>query len=89
MAFEAATRWRPIILQHLLLGMNAHINLDLGIAAATVAPREALPSFQHDFDEINVILTGLIGAVEAEMQRDFYPVASLRPCTTDRLPTPV
>ena len=24
---------RPIILQHLLLGMNAHINLDLGVAA--------------------------------------------------------
>ena len=28
---------RPGDLQHLLLGMNAHINLDLGIAAATVA----------------------------------------------------
>jgi hypothetical protein len=66
-AFEAATRWRPIILQHLLLGMNAHINLDLGIAAATVAPREALPSLQHDFDQINAILTGLIAAVEAEI----------------------
>jgi len=66
-AFEAATRWRPIILQHLLLGMNAHINLDLGIAAATVAPREALPSLRHDFDEINAILAGLIAAVEAEI----------------------
>jgi len=67
LAFDASTRWRPIILQHLLLGMNAHINLDLGIAAATVAPREALPELRRDFDEINAILTGLIAAVEAEI----------------------
>lgn len=66
-AFDAATRWRPIILQHLLLGMNAHINLDLGIAAAMVAPHDALRSLQRDFDEINAILTGLIAAVEAEI----------------------
>ena len=33
-AFAAAASRRPIVLQHLLLGMNAHINLDLGIAAA-------------------------------------------------------
>jgi hypothetical protein len=66
-AFDASTRWRPIVLQHLLLGMNAHINLDLGIAAAMVAPREALPSLRHDFDEVNAILAGLIAAVEAEI----------------------
>src|SRR5215510_6312535 len=33
-SFEAAGHWRPLILQHLLLGINAHINLDLGIAVA-------------------------------------------------------
>jgi hypothetical protein len=66
-AFDASTRWRPIILQHLLLGMNAHINLDLGIAAATVAPGEMLPSLRRDFDEINAILAGLVAAVEAEI----------------------
>jgi hypothetical protein len=26
----------PLVVQHLMLGMNAHINLDLGIAAAIV-----------------------------------------------------
>jgi hypothetical protein len=31
-SFQTAARWPPIILQHLLTGMNAHINLDLGIA---------------------------------------------------------
>ena len=66
-AFDAATRWRPVVLQHLLLGMNAHINLDLGIAAATVAPREELLRLRRDFDDINTILSSLIGAVEAEI----------------------
>jgi len=32
--FEAAENKNLLILQHLLLGMNAHINLDLGIATA-------------------------------------------------------
>src|SRR5215207_8262817 len=33
-AFNAAQGPGPIVLQHLVAGMNAHINLDLGIAAA-------------------------------------------------------
>ena len=41
-SFVVAQQWWPIVLQHLLLGMNAHINLDLGIAAARVAPGERL-----------------------------------------------
>src|SRR6187549_599282 len=60
LAFDATGRWRPIILQHLLLGMNAHINLDLGIAAATVAPGASLAALRHDFNEINDILQGLM-----------------------------
>src|SRR5688572_30447251 len=39
-AFTSAARWRPIVLQHLLLGMNAHINLDLGVSAAAVSRNE-------------------------------------------------
>ena len=67
LAFDASTRWRPVILQHLLLGMNAHINFDLGIAAATVAPGASLPALQRDFNEINVILAGLMAGVESEI----------------------
>jgi Family of unknown function (DUF5995) len=37
-AMDAAQEWWPIVLQHLLLAMNAHINLDLGIAAAGTSP---------------------------------------------------
>lgn len=66
-AFEAAEAWPPIILQQLLLGMNAHINLDLGIAAATVAPGAALSGLQHDFNKINALLAGLVTYVQAEI----------------------
>ena len=66
-AFETSMRWRPIVLQHLLLGINAHINMDLGIAAATVAPGASLPELRGDFDEINVVLGGLIAGVQAEI----------------------
>ena len=66
-AFTAAGRWWPIVLQHLLLGINAHINLDLGIAAArTVAPNE-LPRLRADFDRLNAILAGLVGGVQDEL----------------------
>lgn len=59
-AFRAAPRRRPIILQHVLLGINAHINLDLGIAAAKTAPGDELPDLRRDFDRINEILGSLI-----------------------------
>ena len=35
-AFELSTDYWPVVLQHLLIGMNAHINLDLGIASAEI-----------------------------------------------------
>jgi len=66
-SFKAAAAWRPIILQQLLLGMNAHINYDLGIAAAEIAPGDELPSLQHDFNEINTILASLVEQVESEI----------------------
>lgn len=34
LTFQAGSQWRPLVLQHLLVGINAHINLDLGVAAA-------------------------------------------------------
>ena len=66
-AFEAATSWRPIVLQHLLLGMNAHINLDLGIACAQVAPADTLPGLQRDFDAINAILRTMIDEIQDKL----------------------
>ena len=66
-SFTAAQQWWPIVLQHLLLGMNAHINLDLGIAAARVPPGDRLADLKGDFDRINSVLAGLVGDVQAEL----------------------
>src|SRR4051812_3681366 len=33
-AFKLGHNWKPMVMHHLLTGMNAHISLDLGIAAA-------------------------------------------------------
>jgi hypothetical protein len=57
-AFEATQKSSLLVLQHLLLGMNAHINLDLGIAAAQVSGGQ-LDSVKNDFDDINTIISAL------------------------------
>jgi hypothetical protein len=63
--FRAADDDGLLILQHLLLGMNAHINLDLGVAAAEVAPGAELASLEGDFMRINEILGELLDVVQA------------------------
>jgi len=69
MAFDATGRWRPIIVQHLMVGMSAHINLDLGIAAATVAPGADLPGLRPDFDTINDVLAELVDGFMEDVGR--------------------
>jgi hypothetical protein len=59
-ALARTESWRPIVLQHLLGGINAHINLDLGIAAATVSPGSAIGGLERDFQRINEILARLV-----------------------------
>ena len=66
-AFDATHRWRPMVLQHLLLGMAAHIQWDLGVVAATVVPGAELPGLKADFMEINALLGELLDEVQAEL----------------------
>lgn len=67
-AFEAAQTGKLLIMQHLLLGINAHINLDLGIAVAeTVGDDGELMDFENDFNKINEILGSMIANVEAKI----------------------
>ena len=68
-AFRAARTWRPTVLQHLLLGMNAHINLDLGIACAAVAPGDEIVELEPDFMQINSVLAGLVQVVQDRLNR--------------------
>ena len=68
-ACAAAERREPLVLQQLLVGINAHINLDLGIACAEVAPGDELAGLRRDFDRINEILASLLDAIQVEMAR--------------------
>jgi len=59
MAFEASKKSSVLVLQHLLLGINAHINLDLGIAAVQAMEGLDIAGIEKDFDSINTIIGSL------------------------------
>lgn len=67
LAFQATKSRKRVVLQHLFLGMNAHINLDLGIAAAQIAPGERLAALEGDFMKINEVLGSLVNGVQNEL----------------------
>jgi len=55
------------IIQHLMLGMNAHINFDLGQAAAISCPGDAVFSLKHDFMEVNYVLASLTDTMQKKL----------------------
>ena len=69
LAFQAGLKGKPIVLQHLFLGMSAHINLDLGIAAAQVSRQADIEALKNDFNKINEILSSLVNEVQAQLSR--------------------
>jgi hypothetical protein len=66
-AFDLSDQYWPIVLQHLLMGINAHINLDLGIAAAEVSEGKNLADLENDFNKINEILSSLVHEVQGNL----------------------
>jgi len=76
LAFRATRSDRLIILQDLLVAINAHINFDLGLAAAEICPGEAIASLHGDFDKINQLLGKLLPAAEAAIGR-YSPLVGL------------
>ncbi|HEU4538456.1 MAG TPA: DUF5995 family protein, partial [Polyangiaceae bacterium] len=71
-AFTTTRSGRLIILQDLVVGINAHINFDLGVAAADMFGPQ-LAGFHADFNHINDILAVLTPQVEATVTR-FSPL---------------
>jgi hypothetical protein len=61
-AFDGVAYEEPIIFQHLLTAVCAHINLDLGISAATVGAG-AMDDLHDDFDMVNAILGSQVQGV--------------------------
>lgn len=72
-AFDRSRSGQLLILQNLLLGINAHINLDLGVVAGKAFPGIELEDFHHDFNRINDILASLIPEARDTMEQ-FSPL---------------
>ena len=72
-AFEASEKSSILLIQHLLLGINAHINLDLGVAAVETIQAGQIQDIHKDFDAINAIL----GALTYEVIHDINRISPL------------
>ena len=66
-AFDLSSSYWPIVLQHILMGINAHINLDLGTVAAEISRGKNLADLENDFNKINTILSSLVHEVEEDL----------------------
>lgn len=75
--FNACTDNSLIVLQHLLLGINTHINLDLAIASAEVAPGESINALQKDFNHINSLISSLIDDIQECLCKVWLPMRML------------
>ncbi len=65
-AFDTAKN-KGVIMQHLLLGINAHINLDLGLATARTMQGYSLYEIRKDYNTINAVLASMIDLVQDEL----------------------
>jgi len=69
-AFQASSNKRSVMLQHILLGINAHINLDLGIATfETMGGKPSIEDILNDFEKINYILASMVDEIEQDMSK--------------------
>jgi len=67
-AFNAKNE-KITIIQHLMLGMNAHINMDLGIAAANTSPGHNMAGLKSDFMKVNQILNDLTNEIQDRLAK--------------------
>jgi hypothetical protein len=77
-ALDSTKRSSILVLQHLLLGVNAHINLDLAIATVETVKEngQQLAEIRKDYDLINAIIGSLTYEVLNEIDR-VSPLLSL------------
>jgi uncharacterized protein DUF5995 len=63
-AFDSFEDQSTLVIQHLLLGMNAHINFDLGVATGLIMQGVLLEGIHNDFNTINAILASMVDNIE-------------------------
>lgn len=67
-AFDAANE-KLTILQHILFGMNAHINLDLSIATARTMAGQDIKDIETDFNKVNDILQNITNELQDKLSK--------------------
>jgi len=60
---------RLTILQHIMMGINAHINLDLAIATSSVMFGKELSDIEKDFNKVNDILFNITNEIQDKLSR--------------------
>ncbi len=80
-AFDAAENSRAIVLQHLLLGINTHINLDLAIAAAACSTAANIHDLESDFLKINSVIADLTQKVQDTLAKIWMPMRLINKIT--------
>ncbi len=91
---ECTTSWRGafrgcnddslIVLQQMILGINTHINLDLAIAAAEVAPGGQIHTLRNDFNRINDVIASLFDDVQQCLEQVWFPVRFIKRVSAGR-----
>lgn len=68
--FAFSAKNEPLtILQHIMLGINTHINLDLGLAASTVMQEQQIADIENDFNIVNTILGNIVNEMQDRLSR--------------------
>ena len=73
LAFAASREGSVLVIQDLLLGINAHINHDLALALCEVAPDPTDPERKADHDAVNDALEGATDAIQRRIAELYSP----------------
>lgn len=74
---EETKRNNIAAIQHLLCGINAHINLDLAIAAADTCKDVDIHAFKADFDIINNVIATITNSMKLKLHTISWPMRFL------------
>ncbi len=57
------------ILQHIMIGINTHINLDLALAVSVVMNGKEVSEIENDFNKVNRILSDIVNEMQDRLSR--------------------
>ena len=82
--FMNAEKNNLVVLQHLILGINTHINLDLAKAAVQTCPGDAIYDLKYDFEKINDIIEALAQQIQNCLEKIWWPLKFLTDIANNR-----